>query len=237
MKTLKISLLALLASLAFYSCKKEVQTAACPEVDNTPPPDTTPPTITLIGLNPVTIAVGDPYVDAGAIAIDDNGDTLTVVTNTTAVNTATVGTYTVNYSATDVAGNVATADRTVNVEIQEKNWEGAWHVVHDVTTGGIFPTDLLASPCDINGFGGVYSFNHGTSGNKITEGIASGQNITMQPSDITVNDILITSSTYTLEGTGAINNEGDEIIINYTITNCTGCLSTPSGGTATYSKQ
>ena len=39
-----------------------------------PPPDTTPPVITVLGANPVTIELGDTYVDAGAEA--DGGETV-----------------------------------------------------------------------------------------------------------------------------------------------------------------
>lgn len=241
MKVIKLSSLFLLGALTVASCKKKKETVDNGNTTtnnnngggNQPAPDVTAPTITVLGQNPKTIAVGDPYTDAGAISIDDNGDTLTVATNTANVNTATAGSYQVEYTSTDAAGNQATASRTVNVTVQEKNWEGDWNVTHDVTTGGIFPTDLLKSPCNINGYAGFYTFDHGTGGNKITEGTVSGQNITMGPNDITVN----ISSTYTLEGTGSINSTGDQIVINYTITNCSGCLSQPSGGTATYDKQ
>ncbi len=238
MKVIKLSSLFLLGALTIASCKKKEDpvdsgNSTNNNQGNQTPTDVTAPTINVLGLNPVNVAVGATYADAGAIAIDDNGDTITVVTNTSNVNTATAGSYQVEFSATDAAGNEATASRTVNVAIAEENWEGDWDVVHDVTTGGIFPTDLLKSPCNVNGFGGFYTFDHGTGGNKITEGTASGQNITMGPNDITVN----VSSTYTLEGTGSINNSGDEITINYIITNCSGCLSQPSGGTATYTKQ
>jgi len=76
-----------------------------------PPPDTTPPVITVLGANPVTIELGDTYVDAGAEA--DGGETVT--TDLGGLDTNVAGTYTITYSATDAAGNTGTATRTVNV--------------------------------------------------------------------------------------------------------------------------
>jgi len=82
------------------------------------PPDTTPPVITLVGANPQTIEVDDPYVELGATATDDvDGDiTGLIVIDASAVNTATVGSYQVTYDVSDLAGNPATpVTRTVNV--------------------------------------------------------------------------------------------------------------------------
>jgi hypothetical protein len=73
-----------------------------------------PPQITLIGSSPVSVQSGETYTDAGATAIDDIGDTLTVTTSGT-VDTDTIGAYTLTYSATDIAGVEVTATRTVNV--------------------------------------------------------------------------------------------------------------------------
>ena len=72
--------------------------------------DTTAPVITVDGDNPATVELGATYTDAGATA--DGGET---VTTSGTVDTSTVGTYTITYSATDAAGNTGTATRTVNV--------------------------------------------------------------------------------------------------------------------------
>ena len=73
--------------------------------------DATPPVITVIGDNPATVELGATYTDAGATA--DGGET---VTTSGTVDTSTVGTYTITYTASDAAGNTGTATRTVNVE-------------------------------------------------------------------------------------------------------------------------
>ncbi|MDA9027113.1 DUF5011 domain-containing protein, partial [Flavobacteriaceae bacterium] len=71
--------------------------------------DTTAPVITVTpGTDSVTL--GDTWTDTGAIA--DGGET---VTASGTVDTSTIGTYTITYTATDASGNIGTADRTVNV--------------------------------------------------------------------------------------------------------------------------
>ncbi|MCP3993782.1 MAG: DUF5011 domain-containing protein, partial [bacterium] len=80
--------------------------------------DTTIPVITLVGANPQAIDVGSPYVELGATATDNyDGDVSgSIATNSAAVNTAAVGSYSVTYDVTDSNGNAATqVVRTVNV--------------------------------------------------------------------------------------------------------------------------
>ena len=72
--------------------------------------DTTAPIINVLGDNPATVEMGSTYTDAGATA--DGGET---VTPSGTVETSTVGTYTITYSATDAEGNTGTATRTVTV--------------------------------------------------------------------------------------------------------------------------
>ena len=81
---------------------------------NASAPDTTVPVITILGNNPATVELGASYTDAGATAMDAVDGTRTV-TSTGTVNTSTVGSYTIAYSATDNSGNTGYANRTVNV--------------------------------------------------------------------------------------------------------------------------
>jgi uncharacterized protein YjbI with pentapeptide repeats len=76
--------------------------------------DTTAPTITILGNNPETVTVGGTYTDAGATAVDNVDGVVTPIA-TGLVDTTTIGAYTITYTATDAAGNIATATRTVNV--------------------------------------------------------------------------------------------------------------------------
>lgn len=78
------------------------------------PQDTTPPVLTLNGEANLTLIQGTPYTELGATATDDKDENVTV-TQTGTVDTNTVGTYTLTYTATDKAGNSSTVTRTVNV--------------------------------------------------------------------------------------------------------------------------
>jgi len=77
--------------------------------------DTTPPVITVLGANPLTVAQGSVYTDAGAST--DDGSAVTA--NIPASITSTVGSKTVTYDSVDAAGNHATQKtRTVIVTDQ-----------------------------------------------------------------------------------------------------------------------
>lgn len=76
--------------------------------------DTTPPVITVNGANPLTVECHTTFSDPGATA-NDACDGARVVTSSNNVNANVPGSYTVNYSTQDAAGNPATATRTVNV--------------------------------------------------------------------------------------------------------------------------
>ena len=76
--------------------------------------DRTPPVITLIGDSIIEITKSSTYNDQGATA-EDNVDGILTVTTTGSVDTNTLGTYIITYSATDVGGNTSTATRKVIV--------------------------------------------------------------------------------------------------------------------------
>jgi hypothetical protein len=76
------------------------------------------PIITLIGPESITLEAGiDTYTEQGATATDNvDGDVTADIAISGAVDTTTVGTYTIRYDVTDGQGQEAvTADRTVNV--------------------------------------------------------------------------------------------------------------------------
>jgi hypothetical protein len=78
--------------------------------------DAAAPVMALNGINPVILAVNKgPYVDAGATAYDLCGEGYVTVGTVNPVDVATVGTYTVTYTATTASGNHGTLTRTVNV--------------------------------------------------------------------------------------------------------------------------
>lgn len=77
----------------------------------------TAPALTVTGSNPLALYANNStgYSDAGATATDAQGNSIGVSTTANNVNPANAGTYSVSYSATDAAGNVGTASRTVTV--------------------------------------------------------------------------------------------------------------------------
>ena len=76
--------------------------------------DTIAPVITLVGEATLAVEQDATYTDAGATATDTVDGSVDVVT-TGSVDTAAAGTYTLTYTATDIAGNEASVSRTVNV--------------------------------------------------------------------------------------------------------------------------
>eukprot|EP00884_Botryococcus_braunii_P013490 jgi/Botrbrau1/22141/Bobra.0206s0065.1 len=82
------------------------------------PPDVAPPTLTIQGSNPVIITQGTAYADMGANALDAVDGVIPFINTVgaTDVDILKVGNYTVMYTVSDKAGNVARATRTVVVK-------------------------------------------------------------------------------------------------------------------------
>src|SRR6185436_8533660 len=76
--------------------------------------DTVSPVVTLNGSATVTVECHTSFTDPGATASDACAGTLTP-TVSGSVNVNTPGAYTLTYTATDPAGKIGTATRTVNV--------------------------------------------------------------------------------------------------------------------------
>jgi len=78
--------------------------------------DTIKPVILLHGSNPMSVVKGETFYDPGAVASDNvDGDISASITVSGAVNTNSIGTYTLTYRVADSAGNVANLNRVVNV--------------------------------------------------------------------------------------------------------------------------
>ncbi|MBM4074936.1 MAG: DUF5011 domain-containing protein, partial [Planctomycetes bacterium] len=88
-----------------FDDKMEIDAGADP---NNPAmyPESTPPTITLIGDNPVTLYRGQSFTDPGAI-VTDNVDAERTIVGSGSVDTSVVGIYTLTYTASDAMGNAA----------------------------------------------------------------------------------------------------------------------------------
>jgi hypothetical protein len=79
--------------------------------------DTTPPVITLLDTNPINLNLNDPYVEAGATALDETDGDISnnIVIDSSAVDTAVANSYPVTYTVSDASGNVASKVRYINV--------------------------------------------------------------------------------------------------------------------------
>lgn len=78
--------------------------------------DKVPPTISLLGANPDTIAVFEQFVDPGYTASDDTDGKLTdSVEISTWLDSSLLGAYLIQYSVSDQANNTTTAERKVVV--------------------------------------------------------------------------------------------------------------------------
>ncbi len=79
--------------------------------------DATPPELTLLGDEKITIKAGTAFQDPGYTATDNaDGDLTAKVTVSKDHDIYTPGTYTITYTVTDSFGNTATATRTLVVE-------------------------------------------------------------------------------------------------------------------------
>lgn len=89
-------------------------------------PDVESPVLTVNGSATVSLRVGSSYQDAGATAVDNvDGNISDQIVTNNPVNTSSAGTYLVVYSISDVAGNSASATRTVIVQARAKSKGGS----------------------------------------------------------------------------------------------------------------
>ena len=109
--------------------------------------DLTPPALTLLGDTVVEMTIGNEFEEPGFTAVDNSdGDLTEQVTVETDINIFLPGTYIVNYTVTDAAGNTATATRTVVMyEIKPKVSGGVIYLTYDDGPSGYTPAllDLL----------------------------------------------------------------------------------------------
>lgn len=80
--------------------------------------DKIPPTLVLLGSNPMTIILGCDYKEPGFILKDDQtgSGAIEVVVDYSSLNTDSLGVYYIHYAATDTDGNTALANRRVQVK-------------------------------------------------------------------------------------------------------------------------
>jgi len=130
--------------------------------------DITVPIITLTGANPQTIELGSAYIELNATT--DDGSTVEI--NSTAVDTSTLGSYTVTYNATDGTNQAIQVTRTVsvvdttapvftsddNASVVENQKSAITLVATDDTTVTYSISDGNATSFDIDSATGVVTF-------------------------------------------------------------------------------
>lgn len=195
--------------------------------------DMTAPVVTVLGDDPIDHLLHTDYTDAGATA-QDNEDGELVVEMINNVDPDNIGTYVIEYSATDLSGNTGTATRTVNVIVEQVSWDYSWAVVDSVVGVGegiydyncnIDPSAVELNKLLISNFGGF------GSSVIVTATFDKFGNLTIPAQQLIGVD---PGSEGTVTGGGSMETDGHKINIEYTISYDAGGTDT---GYATFTKQ
>jgi len=201
-KLFSILAVAVIGGFLFTSCTKD---------------DAVAPVVTLKGDAVVSVDFGGTFTDAGATATDDVDKDVTVVVEGTVTVTA-AGEYTLTYKATDAAGNVGKATRTVYVVHRKGNMAASYTVNENCTSTGGSPYTVgpyTASITPGTGNMDLVFTNFGDFQTSINmNGTLSGN---------TGQTLTIPSATpgLTIAGSGTVNAAGTTVTITYTSTDGT----------------
>jgi hypothetical protein len=140
--------------------------------------DTTPPVITLNGSSSIQHILNSPYTDPGATATDDkDGDLTASISVTNNVNKDLKGTYTVEYTVSDAAGNTASATRTVVVYNEADYLAGTYNADDTCGQSTVLPyTATITTSTTVNKKFTINNFG----------GFGTGTNVVMTVSGTTV---------------------------------------------------
>jgi hypothetical protein len=145
------------------------------------PTDITPPVISILGANPVSLSWGASYSDAGATAFDVGDNASVAVVTDNPVDPSVPGDYWVTYTAEDSQGNSTSATRTVNVIMANNgNNVGADGLTDSLryALGGTGPDPLASFLCPSS------SITPGTNGTKnlvMTYFARTNENVSLLP--------------------------------------------------------
>ena len=233
--TSKVLAIALVGTILIGGCKKKgctdpLATNYSAEAKKDDESCSYVPVIVLNGDASVTANLNSTYTDEGATATNNDGSSVTVTADITAVNTSSTGTYTVTYTATNETGT-ATATRAVTVVIGQSVWtSNTWEITSDCGATA-FP---LASPPTISAggssaliFDSFFTAVGGTANATINGSTITFSNQTI---NITVGDVIFS-------GTGTMNASGTEFTVNYSYENTTPFIGEIGTCTAVYTKQ
>jgi hypothetical protein len=231
--------LAILGSVALVGCKKKgcMDEAAANYSADAKKDDGTcnyKPVITIVGANPATVSVGAEYTDGGATAFVKNEGNVTVTSDLSQVNTSSVGSFNVTYTASNANGTT-TATRLVNVVLGQSSYLGNYTTVQECTITQ-FP---------VNGSAQVIA---GASANQLIiqdafTGISGNINLTFAGSQITAPQQTVVIEVFgipagdlTFTGTGVMNDNATSMTITYTYSNTVPAIGGEGTCTVTYNK-
>ena len=149
--------------------------------DGNNPTDTTPPLITILGANPVSLPWGGTYSDSGATAFDAGDNASVPVVTVNPVDSSVPGEYWVTYTAQDSTGNSTNTNRLVNVIMANNgNNVGADGFTDSLryALGGTGPEPLKTFECPSS------SITPGTNGTKnlvMTYFARTNENVSLLP--------------------------------------------------------
>lgn len=171
------------------------------------------PVITILGQNPAVALQGLAYSDAGATALDNvDGDVTGSIGVSSNVDTSTVGSYEVVYTAVDFAGNtrqaartVVVAPRCVSINRASSNPTNAASVNFTVTfSGTVTGVDASDFVIDATGVSGASITGVSGSGATRTVSVATGTGDGRLSIDLIDNDSIVANG-IALGGPGAGN--------------------------------
>ncbi len=219
-------------------------------------PDTDNPVLTLNGTSTIILSIGDNYVDLGATATDDvDGDLTSSIAVSGAVDTSSVGTYTLTYTVEDSTGNTSTIDRiivvvdnsapvitlngsdTVSLTVGE-TWTDPGATATDNVDGDLTSSITVSGTVDVNSVG-TYSVSYivfDTAGNSssINRTVYVNAPVDNQPPDIVLSGdstmVLTIGDTFTDPGATATDNFDGDLTSSITVS---GTVDTSTVGTYT----
>jgi hypothetical protein len=218
--TLLFAIFAMVASATFFtSCEVE---------------DITKPVITLEDGEDVDVILGSTWEDPGYTATDDeDGDLTSSVVVEGTVNTNQTGTYEVNYTVTDAAGNVGTAKRNVRVYNEVEDWAGSYlgDDTEDGTNFGPEHRTVNASET-VNKRLFFIKFSGRTDADPYGDVNTSAETISMPSQEFVSGN---PANNFAYAGTANLNSATEVMNWTYTVALVGG--STTTNGTSVYTKQ
>jgi hypothetical protein len=189
------------------------------------------PFLTINGQAQVTINVGGAYSDAGATAINKDGSSVAVSTDSASFNKTQTGVYYINYAAANVNGTT-TGSRKVTVVIGASNWTGPTWAESNTCSGTQFPlstSPVISAGTGANGIsiGNMFNLVGGTATGTVNGAAISIPNQTI---NISLGDIIFS-------GIGTMNASATQFQITYTYDNTTPLIGGNGTCVAIYDKQ